>query len=380
MLSKLFPEHSLFMNILINRNSHGKNTLTLITLYIVLSGTAIADDAEKNTLGQVRLGYVNTDDNTINLDSLAIGGKLGYKTDTYNGLSAGGTFYTSQPVGGMNNNNLFFDSNNNGYSILGEAYINAELGQTSIKLGRQEIETPFADSNHIGMIPNTFESLMIMNTGLANTTLLISHLHRWAGVDVEPEPEHFIKLNGTNGVNLLGVIYSPSDKWNAQAWHYNAKGMTNTSYLEASISLLENLALGLQYGNQKGDDTNGKVWGLKMDYEIGNFVLSAAHNDVSDGQLINGYGGGFGGGPFYTSAEENSIDGIIDQKASALSIEYAGLNKLTLAASHYAFNKTENELDLIANYEFSKNLTADFIYSDLNNDGTVTRAFLNYYF
>jgi len=356
-----------------------KCTLTII-LFTVISGAAIADETKKGVFGQVRSGYVNTDNNANNLDSLAIGGRLGYKTSTYYGLSGGGTFYTSQPVAGVNNNNLFFDSNNNGYSILGEVYINAELGQTSIKFGRQEIETPFADSNDFGMIPNTYESLMIMNNSLPNTTLLVSHLHRWAGVDVEPEPENFIKLNGTNGVNVLGVIYSPSDKWSTQAWHYNAKSMTNTSYLETSISLLENLELGLQYGNQKGDDTNGKVWGLKMDYEIGNFVLSAAHNDVSDGQLINGYGSGFGGGPFYTSAEENSIDGIIDQKASALSLEYAGINKLTLSAAHYAFDKTENELDLVANYEFSENLAADFIYSDLNNDGAVTRVFLNYNF
>lgn len=355
-----------------------KCTLTL-SLCIVLSSTATANETENGVFGQIRFGYVNTDDNTSNLDSLAIGGRLGYKSNSYHGLSAGGTFYTSQAVGGVNDNNLFFNSDNKGYSILGEAYIKANLGSTSIKLGRQEIETPFADSNDIGMIPNTFESLMIMNTSLPNTTVIASHLHRWAGVDVEPKPEKFTKLNGSNGVNILGVIYKPSDKWNAQAWHYNAKDSTNISYLEAAISPLENFEVGLQYGDQNGAGNNGKVWGLKADYEIGDFTLSAAHNDVSEGQVINGYGG-FGGGPFFTSAEENSIDGVINQEASALSLEYAGFNKLTLAASHYAYDKTEDELDLVANYEFSKNLNADFIYSDLNNDGSVTRFFLNYNF
>lgn len=355
-----------------------KCTLTII-LCIALNGTAIADETEKGVFGQIRWGYVNTDDNASNLNSLAIGGKLGYKTKTYYGLSAGGTFYTSQPVGGIDDNTLFLDSNNKGYSILGEAYINADLGQTSIKLGRQEIETPFADSNDIGMIPNTFEGLLMKNTSFPNMTILASHLHRWAGVDLGPEPEKFTKLNGTNGINMLGIIYKPSDKWNAQAWHYNAKNLTNIFYLEAAINPLDNLEFGLQYGDQSGDDTNGKVWGLKADYELGDFTLSAAHNDVSDGQVINGYGG-FGGGPFFTSAEENSIDGVIDQKASALSVEYAGFNNLTVAASHYAYDKSEDELDLVANYEFSKNLTADFIYSDLKNDGSVTRVFLNYNF
>ncbi|RUM94077.1 MAG: hypothetical protein DSZ28_05065 [Thiothrix sp.] len=355
-----------------------KYALTII-LCTVISGTTIADEAEKGAFGQVRLGYVNTDDNASNLGSLAIGGRLGYKTNTYYGLSGGGTFYTSQPVGGVNNNNLFFDSNNKGYSILGEAYINTELGQTSIKFGRQEIETPFADSNDFGMIPNTYESLMIMNTSLPNTTLLVSHLHRWAGVDVEPEPENFTKLNGTNGVNMLGVIYTPSDKWNAQAWHYNAKDSTNISYLEASMNPFKNLGFGLQYANQNGGNSDGKVWGLIVNFETTYYTLSAAYNDVSNGQVINGYGG-FGGGPFFTAAEINSIDGVINQEASALSIEYLGFSKLTLAASYYAFEKTVNELDLVANYEFSENLAADFIYSDLNNDGSVTRVFLNYNF
>ncbi len=356
-----------------------KSTLFLITLYIVLSGTGIANETEKGAFGQIRLGYVNTDDTTSNLDSLAIGGKLGYKTSTYHGLSASGTFYTSQPVGVMNDNGLFFDSNNSGYSILGEAYINADLRQTSIKFGRQEIATPFADSNDIGMIPNTFESLMIVNNSLPDMTILASHLHRWSGVDAGPEPEKFTKLNGTNGINIVGVIYEPSDKWNTRAWHYNAKNSTNISYLEATISSFENLGFGLQYGDQNGGGINGKVWGLKVDYEIDGFTLSVAHNDVSDGQVINGYDG-FGGGPFFTSAEENSIDGVINQEALALSVEYSGFNKLTLAVSHYAFDKSEDELDLVANYTFSENLAADFIYSDLSNDGSVTRVFLNYNF
>ena len=356
-----------------------KFTLTII-LCTAISGTAIADKTEKGAFGQIRFGYVSTDDNASNLDSLAIGGKLGYKTNTYYALSGGGTFYTSHPVGGMNDNNLFFDSNHKGYSILGEAYINADLGQTFIKLGRQEIETPFADSNDIGMIPNTFESLMIMNTSFIDITLLASHLHRWAGVDVESEPEKFIKLNGTNGVNILGVIYRPPDKWDAQAWYYNAKNSTNIFYLETAINSLENLGFGLQYCDQNGDDTNGKVWGLKADYKIGDFTLSIAHNDVSDGQVINGYGNGFGGGPFFTSAEENSIDSVINQRASALSVEYAGFNKLILSTSYFSFDKSEDELDLVANYEFSKNLVANFIYSDLNKDGAVARAFLNYNF
>jgi len=356
-----------------------ENTLTLIILYIALCGTAIANGIDKGAFGQVRLGYVNTDDTTSNFDSLAIGGKLGYSTNIRRGLSASGTFYTSQPVGGLNDNDLFFDSNNKGYSILGEAYINANIGKTSIKFGRQEIETPFANSNDFGMIPNTYESMMLINTSVTNIEIRASHLRRWAGVDVRPEPENFTKLNGASGINMLGVIYKSSDKWNAQVWHYNAKDSTNISYFETTISPFKNLGFGLQYADQNGGDSDGNVWGLIAIFETAHYTLSAAYNDVSNGQVINGYGG-FGGGPFFTAAEINSIDGVINQEASALSIEYSGINRLTLTASYFAYNKSEDELDLIANYGFNRNLTTDLIFSDLNNNGSIARVFLNYNF
>lgn len=356
-----------------------KKGLLTFSILSIASCSAFAESADENesrVFAQVRGGYVNIDDNAgSKTDTLSIGGKLGYKTKSYNGISAAATFYTTNPIGGVDDEGMFLDSNNDGYSILGEAYLNAALGDTNIRLGRQELDTPFADTDDIGMIPNTFEALHISNESLPNTQLHLAHLRRWSGVDA-PVPEKFTDMNDDDGVTALGAVYEPSDKWNVQGWHYAASDATDITYLEAGLNPMKNLGLGVQYATQGGAGFDGKVWGVSAEYGVGDFTLAAAHNKVSDGQVTNG----FGGGPFFTSSEDHTIAEVDDQKATLFGVEYAGIDKLTLAATHVSFDKGENELDLVASYAFNDNLSADLIYSDMNGDGEMTRAFVNYNF
>jgi len=349
-----------------------------ITILYALSMSSFATEHEKkieNISGQIRLGYINSDDNMGNKnDTLAIGGKLDYENKFHQNVSIGGTFYTTNAIGGINDEALFLTADKASYSILGEAYINAGFGTTHIKLGRQEIETPFADTDDIGMIPNTFEGLFIRKQATKNTTLLFNHLHRQAGIDAAT-PEKFSKINGTKGVNVIGLLYEPSKQWNLQAWHYNAKNSTDISYVEAGINPLENLHFGMQYSTQEGGGFNGKVWGLSAEYILGDVTLSIAHNKVSNGQITNG----FGGGPFFTSAEDHTIAEVDHQKATAIGIEYT-LNKLTLAATQVNFDQGENEIDVLAAYHFNNTLSTELIYSGLHNDGKLSRAFVNYNF
>jgi hypothetical protein len=355
-----------------------KTSLRIVTILCALSMSFFATAHEKapqNISGQIRLGYINSDDDMGNKnDTLAIGGKLGYESKAYQNVSVGGVFYTTNAIGNIDDAALFLASDKSSYSILGEAYVKASFGTTHIKLGRQKIDTPFADTDDIGMIPNTFESLSIRKQATKNTTLLFNHLHRQAGVDAAT-PEKFSKINGTKGVNVIGLFYEPSKQWNLQAWHYNAKNNTDISYIEAGINPIENLSIGMQYSTQDGGGVNGKVWGLSANYALDNIALSIAHNKVSNGQVTNG----FGGGPFFTSAEDHTIAEVDHQKATAIGIEYT-LNKLTLAATQVNFDQGENEIDVLAAYHFNNELSVELIYSGLHNDGELSRAFVNYNF
>ncbi len=354
---------------------------------IALSGNVLAHklDDDSGVSGQLRLGYIKVEENEANSTSntFAVGGKLSYQTRPVHGLSAGASIYSTNPLAGVDEAGLFLDSGNDGYSILGEAYIKADMAKTTIKAGRQELDTPFADTDDIGMVPNTFEGILIYNQNLANVKLFAAHLHRWAGVDA-PTPEKFTRLNGDDGVNVIAALYKPSDKWSLQGWRYEARNNTNISYLEADLHLRDNMALGLQYakqnskhnGNQNDADFNGRVWGVSTDVTLGDLTLSAAHNQVTHGQVSNG----FGGGPFFTSAEDHTIAEVKNQQATAFRLEYTGFKKLKLSASHVDFKKGENELDLSIQYAFSKKLSADLIYSDMYGDGSMTRAFVEFTF
>jgi hypothetical protein len=352
---------------------------SLFTILILTARPSFAvDHYDRDTtiFGQLRLGIVSIDNaDSLHTETLAVGGKLGYQSPVYRGVSAGVTFYTSNPMDSYDEEPLFLSSDAKGYSIPGEAYVNASFGETNLTLGRQEIDSPFADTDDIGMIPNTFEALQLNNTSLANTTFTVAHLHRWAGVGSET-PEKFTRLNDERGIGVFGVAYQPGDKWDLQAWHYFAKAATDMSYLEANIMSSDALQLGAQYASQHGGGFEGDVWGMSAIYAFQNTTLGAAYNQVFGGKVSNG----FGGGPFFTSSEDHTVADVDEQKAISLSLEYTGIQNLILGTYYVDFNKAENEWDLVASVALHETLTFDVIYSDMNADGQMVRAFLAYDF
>jgi len=359
-------------------------TFVYSVLALALSTSLVVAEEEKKqddsgVFGQVRLGYINTDNNVTDVETLSIGGKLGYTSPTYRGMSAGAVFYTTNPLGGLDDDGFFLDSNNDGYSILGEAWVNADIGKTSVKLGRQAIDTPFADTDDIGMIQNTFEGIVITNNSIENTEFFAAHLSRWAGVDA-PTPEKFTKLDNDNGVNVFGVNYDV-DKWGAQLWFYDSNDGTDITYADASYRPTEAVELGLQYADQNDTTTNGtgsdgSVWGATASYTIKDVKIAVDHNSVSGKGVTNG----FGGGPFYTSGIDHTIADVQDQSATALGVEYTGLKDWTFGVRKINFDKGEDTLDLSAAYQIRKNLHAGLEYADMDADGTIAKAFVNFDF
>jgi hypothetical protein len=114
---------------------------------------------------------------------------------------------------------------------------------------------------------------------------------------------------------------------------------------------------------------------------MGDFTVTADYNKVSGDNGIQGTIAGIGGGPFFTSAEQNIIDDTANISAKAIGVEYSGIKDLTLAARKVSFDQgVTDELDLTANYQIRDNLTAQLIYSDMEEAGKNTRFFINYDF
>jgi len=320
--------------------------------------------------GQLRAGAVQVEDEAGEKTStLALGGKLGIKTAPILGVRLAATFYTTNALFGEDEEGMFLDSNSNSYSIVGEAYVEAKLGKTILKAGRQIVDTPYADSDDIGMIPNTFEGVTLVNQDIADTTVVLASLDKWAGVDADV-PEKFKEMQGSgDAVLTAGIVYEGVENTTLQAWHYRLDE-ANFNYFEAGYEN-EQFTVATQYTDQ---DNGNAAFGLQAGVTMGKVTLTSAYNKVN-GTVTNG----FGGGPFFTSSEDHTIAEVVDQEALLVGAEYA-MDNLSLALTHVTFDKGENETDYTASYAFNDKMSVDVIYSDMYDDGKMTRIFANYNF
>lgn len=358
------------------------SVVALSAAMLGMTAAAPAAEEEGPVLGVgLRLGYTQTADGAgADLETLAVGGRLDAASPVWRGLRLGGTLYATAPLGDLDDDPLFLDSaggpDGSGYAILGQLWVEAETPLGLFKVGRQELETPFADADDIGMVPNTFEAGVLEADPAEELHLTLGHMRHWAGVD-SPGVENFTGINGDNGASFLGLVGSVAG-WEWQAWYYYQKGGTDIAYLEGATELRPGLQLALQWTHQRdrAADQQAMAWGASLGWEVGDFTLSADVNQVhGSGGVSNGYGGG----PFFTSAEQNTIDGTPRVRALAGGVEYGGIEGLTLGIRRVAFDRgVEDEWDLTASWQVAENLSLDLVHSDMDSDGRNTRAFLNY--
>ncbi len=356
------------------------------------------------TDGYIRLGYQNHDinnDKSYKQDS--IGGKLSIFNDDFkaNGIGVKLSFYTSNRLNNHESEGIpFFDENGDSYSILGEAYLFGRYKNTTLKIGRQELDTPFADTDDIGMIPNTFEAGILTNTDLPNTTLLLGSVRRWSGVDA-PKPSSFTKLQNDDPVKMAGVIYEGVKSLGLSAYYYDlddkvAGDISSISYGEAIYDGKYNsfgFEIGLQGANQKykGEKT-AKILGysIGVNFDKYGLGLTYAYNKSKDHSASNG----FGGGPFFTSCEhltlaEAGADGKVDFYGFDYDLGNVGVDGVSFSFHNSKLkakdgNKADDK-DYVLSYQKSDNLSFDLIYTDVddNINGEKyknTRFFVNYNF
>ena len=359
---------------------------------------------EGKTSGQVRAMYLKQDfssdmndatkGNTPDTSGFALGGKLAYETAPLYGISAGVAFYTTQDLGTKSDtaakvDTSLYNDNGSSYSLLGQAYLQGQFGKTTVKLGRQQIDTPLAGSDDIRMIPNLFEAALVINTDLPNTTLIGGYVARMAGWDSasdKPGLTQFqsmsrsalntladVSINhnavGDKGVYVLAAVNNSVKDLTLQAWEYYAVDVVNAIYLQADykLGLGKDMALNLagQYYNMQGmgatkdllKDTAGLVG--KIDYNVYGVKASletpvgltpyVAYNKVSEQK--DGLNGGtfvfgaWGGYPEFAMSEEfwyNSgvnMNGGKSYKVGAdYSLEKIGLGARTLGLAYTKFD------------------------------------------
>ena len=357
-------------------------TTVAISISTLLSGSVLANEEKAHTpatsadfSGNFRVGFISEeDDDGEHTNNSAFGGELSYISSNWHGLSLGTTLYTTQKLLNEDNGNLFA-SDGSSYAILGEAYLQANLAHTEVKIGRFGFDSPHADMDDIRMIPNTVSGILLTNSGISNTTLYFAHIDKWAGVGTE-QPEKFTEMNGDEGISVLGAVFEGIEHVNLNTWYYHGNNFADLFYVDA-VYEVNNFTIGAQFGSQYDNSEDhtgpdGNVYGIMASYTVNDFTLTSAYNKVS-GNIING----FGGGPFFSNAADHTIDGVIDQSALAIRLDYTGIDGLTLGLLHVVFKKGSDETDVFVSYDFGKDMTVDVTYHNMYEDGDMVLAMFN---
>jgi len=295
--------------------------------------------------------------------SNALGGRLGFITTPYYGLTAGITFYTSQPVfrnppdqGGLQ----LLEDDQSGFTVLGEANLAWHYNHTLLKVGRQRLsEYRFLSDLDIRMVPYTYEAAIMENRSLKNITLRAAAVR---GVKTLASTDYIDFINAANNLliepkdgpnplqgdyrqayfdpqvgyigpkkNLYIASFVYDDKhYTLEAWNYYLPNFVNFFYTEASAMMdIGDFRHRLYFQgikqNNVGEHWAGTIdtWELGVKYQLkyGSWILTYAHskvkydeNSLDGGTIIDSWGNNMIYNSYYYNGADEAgtvADGVV---------------------------------------------------------------------
>ncbi len=375
-------------------------------------------DPMEHTKGQLRAGYITfSEDGASRVSAYALGGHVHFNTKRWNGFMVGAEAYTVLNLGinqnSLNLNGDFFDEKGKSFILLSQAYLDWKWCNTEIKLGRQILDTPHADSDDIRMMPNYFEAYTITNTDIDNLTLTAGMIDKIAGWENGVNSPDFVDVGETLGIHKIDGIYYASASYEGikdlslSLWYYHYSDIADVVYAEAGynyrLSKDTTFTLGLQYdgSHQTGASLLGKqdaqTYGVSVEAEfedLGVTVLAAYNQDNGD---TGAMGLSLGGGSFFTSMEDQTLDAIGSAgEAWIIGAGYnfgkLGINDLIFGIAYGNFEADDaslyksREIDAILEYSYSEKLSVNAAFAsvdhrvDLMEDYDQFRLIVNYNF
>ena len=360
-------------------------------------------DPMEHTKGQLRAGYITfSEDDASRVSAYALGGHVHFNTKRWNGFMIGAEAYTVLNLGVNQNpfdlNGDFFDENGKSFILLSQAYLDWKWCNTEIKLGRQILDTPHADSDDIRMMPNYFEAYTVTNTDIDNLTLTAGLIDKMAGWENGINSPEFVDVGETLGVNKIDGIYYVSASYEGikdlslSLWYYHYSDIANVLYAEAvysySFTKESTLTLGLQYDGSKETSASllGKqdanTYGISLELaaeEIGVHILAAYNQDNGE---TGAMGLSLGGGAFFTSMEDQTLDAIgapgrAWMIGAGFHFEAIGIERLNAGLAYGSFKADDaslyesNEIDMVIDYGINDktSVTAAFASVDFKVNG-----------
>ncbi len=370
--------------------------LLLISALIGMISSVNADTlgealTEGTVSGQIRIGHIYNKPKLSDEKrsyATAVGGQLKYETAKFYGFDAGVAFYTSHDVRALSGDkdiderNDELASSQGHYNILAESYIDYTQDTFSLRVGRQLIDTPYADSDDIRMTPNTFEAAYA-SYGLDEFTFIGAYLTRWQGPDSESDYEFDDLVRGSDGMLMLAATYS-SDMLESGIWYYGEDRTAEIFYADTIITLAVaeeiEFSAGLQFADQRenhGSGIGARLYGGLLGLHSGGWTIGMAYDDV---RVNSGkeYFGGFGGGAAFVNMDDTTAGALSlaqDVVAWKYTLSYdltvAGVDGLSLAYSYGDYDGKAHsgvhEHNMVVAYAPTDDWDAEFVYAHVDD-------------
>lgn len=369
------------------------------------------EDRDYQCGGYARAGYINTDiENTSFEQAGAIGASLACSITFQEFLTLNlGGFTSIDP--GINSNNDdrvhgdFFDADKDSYALLGLAYISVHYGNFDTHLGRQAFDSPHMDSDDLRMVPNLFQAYLVNYQYTDQIDFGAGYIHKASGWENGADQSEFNNVGRAFSGRGEGAWVAWSNyehnNFSGSTWFYNIKDNVNILYTELfygqELGETFSYEFGFQY--ETGWETGAEYFG-KVDADTFGITGAVTWKDLT---VIAGYSHNFGdtgalpslgGGPFFTSMEDQTLDAVDvgeDARAVILRLEYGLLDGLTVGTAVADFSASSNsdyhkvQHDIYAYYELVDKFTLESIIAHTydkvaGDDLQQYRIILTYYF
>jgi len=216
--------------------------------------------------------------------------------------SAGASF--ASELGGKKLDDAFF---------MGELWVAGTAFDTTLKVGRQSVDTPLAFTETWGIDQNTFEGAVLINQSIPDTTLVATYLGKHNGSSWDPKatgaplaPGTLNDINlggvqggaaqagitslngtfntfGTNGVYVAGLINNSIKPLTVSAWYYSLAQLADAMWFQADLNVGGILA-GAQYTEiEVNNSAEDEAFALMLGYEAKDVAtVKVAYSDVDD--------------------------------------------------------------------------------------------------
>ena len=293
---------------------------------------------------------------------------------------------------------------------MGEVCVKAKAGNTITELGRMELDTPLVFTETWSIVPNTFESVLVVNEDIPSTTLSAAYVGRHnSGVigggvtDItiagQTDARGDIYSDFYEGAYAFGASNNSWKPLTAQAWVYLAQHAVNTYWLQADLNM-DGILAGLQYtggdyyqAGANNENVTGTAMAAMLGYQMGDTLtvkasFSQTSKDIGHGgNLATQQVAGAQQSKLYTEAWWNygrivladTISMNFTAEYSAEDIADFGLYVTRADTTNVG---TMNEATVSASKSFGHLDTSLVgIYSKIDSiDGTTIQAYLTYNF